>query len=91
MTKRRRDERGAAMVEFAIILPLLVLLLMGVIEFGSRLQHTSLDPGPAAREGAHELTLRRTPSSGDASSDAAPSADLTLANVSPGPACPGRE
>ncbi|HLU40973.1 MAG TPA: TadE/TadG family type IV pilus assembly protein [Microthrixaceae bacterium] len=30
----RRGERGAAMVEFALILPLLLLLLLGVVELG---------------------------------------------------------
>lgn len=35
MTRRiRRDERGQATVEFALILPLLLTLILGVIEFG---------------------------------------------------------
>jgi Flp pilus assembly protein TadG len=35
MTRRiRRDERGQATVEFALILPLLLTLVLGVIEFG---------------------------------------------------------
>ena len=32
--QRRRDERGAAVVEFALILPMLVLFVFGIVEFG---------------------------------------------------------
>ncbi|WP_187271796.1 TadE/TadG family type IV pilus assembly protein [Aeromicrobium terrae] len=31
---RRRSEHGAAMLEFALIAPVLVLLVMGIIEYG---------------------------------------------------------
>jgi Flp pilus assembly protein TadG len=32
--RRSRDTRGQALVEFALVLPLLVLILMGVMQFG---------------------------------------------------------
>ena len=32
--QRLRQDRGASMVEFALILPLLVLLIFGLVEFG---------------------------------------------------------
>jgi Flp pilus assembly protein TadG len=34
MTKRIRDDGGQATVEFALVLPVLLLLLLGIIEFG---------------------------------------------------------
>ena len=53
---RDRDERGAALVEFALILPILVLFLFGIVEFGraysARIQLTS-----AVREGARAVAL----------------------------------
>jgi Flp pilus assembly protein TadG len=46
-----RSERGAALVEFAIVLPLLAALIFGVIEFGS-MYNSLLEVRSAAREGA---------------------------------------
>ena len=51
MRKWSRSTRGQALVEFALILPLLVLILMGIIEFG-RLWMTMITLSGAAREGA---------------------------------------
>ena len=51
MTGRRRRERGAAAVEMAIVLPLLVLLLGGIIDFGW-LFFNEVMLANAAREGA---------------------------------------
>ena len=48
--------RGAALVEFAMILPILVLLVFGVIEFG-RGYHTRSALAHAARESVREAAL----------------------------------
>jgi Flp pilus assembly protein TadG len=53
---RSRDERGAAAVEFALILPLLILLLFGIIEFG-RGYNAKVTLTHAAREGARALAV----------------------------------
>lgn len=49
--RRKKEERGAALVEFAIVAPLLFLLLFGVVEFG-RAVVTFTGVTTAAREGA---------------------------------------
>ncbi len=54
----RRNERGAAMVEFAIVLPLLLLLVMGIIEF-SLLFFDKAVITNASREGAREGIVYR--------------------------------
>jgi len=41
MTSTRRDERGAAAVEFALVAPLLVALIMGIVEFGVAINYKS--------------------------------------------------
>ena len=53
---RGGDERGAVAVEFALIFPVLVLLLVGIIEFGAMFNAQLLVQG-AAREGAREMSL----------------------------------
>lgn len=58
---RRRSERdkGAAIAEFALVVPFLVLLLVGIIEFGAALNHQISIQG-GAREGARILALRNS-------------------------------
>jgi Flp pilus assembly protein TadG len=51
---RRRP--GIALIEFAFVVPLLILLLLGIIEFGW-LVHNQLQVANAAREGARSAAL----------------------------------
>src|SRR5439155_18067519 len=51
-----RNERGAVAVEFALIVPILLLLVLGMIDFG-RLWFTQVSLSQAAREGARLESL----------------------------------
>lgn len=53
---RRRDEGGAAAVEFALVLPLLVLLLFGIISYGVMLSFRQ-SLSQAAAEGARAAAV----------------------------------
>ena len=53
---RSRDERGAAAVEFALVLPILILLVFGIIEFGFVFNRW-LTVTHAAREGVRVYSL----------------------------------
>jgi Flp pilus assembly protein TadG len=50
------SDRGAVTVEFALILPILLILLVGIIEFGQA-YNTQIALQGAAREGARALAL----------------------------------
>jgi Flp pilus assembly pilin Flp len=52
----RRDPRGAALVEFGLVAPLFVLMLMGLFEFGMQVYARSLIHG-AMQEAARDATL----------------------------------
>ena len=72
---RLHAEDGAAALEFALVLPLLVLLLMGIIEF-SRAYSAKETMQFAAREGARTLSIKQ---------DAAQAVAVTQDRLSPLP------
>jgi Flp pilus assembly protein TadG len=57
MTWRRwKEQRGAVAVEFALVFPLLMLVLFGIIEYGS-VYNAQLVITGAAREAARDMAL----------------------------------
>lgn len=68
--RRRDNERGAAAVEFALVLPVLILLLFGIIEFGAAYNAQILVTN-AAREAARTMAVTGVESDAIAAADAA--------------------
>ncbi len=60
---RKRGDRGANLVEFALLAPLLILLLFGIVEFAWMFA-SNLDVKHGAREGAR-ITVVNTPDTGN--------------------------
>lgn len=54
------SERGAAAVEFAILLPVLLLLVLGTIEFG-RAYNAQITLTNAARDGVRVMAINNDP------------------------------
>ena len=57
MARRPRGERGASAVEFALVAPLLILLVLGIAEFGRAFQVQGT-LSAAAREGVRTMALQ---------------------------------
>jgi Flp pilus assembly protein TadG len=91
MRNRLRDERGASAVEFAMIVPLLVALAVGIAEFGHAFQVQGT-LSSAAREGVRVMALQNDPAAARAAvRDAAGTLDpgITDAQITISPAaCP---
>jgi Flp pilus assembly protein TadG len=79
--RRRHTQQGQALVEFAILLPVLLLLLLGIVQFGvtfnNYIQVTS-----AAREGARKASVSRQLGSVAATAAARTSAKGAAPNLS---------
>ena len=54
---RKRNERGASLVEFALLLPVLVLILFGIIDFGS-LYNNYQSVRQGARDGMRQAVVQ---------------------------------
>ena len=81
--KSRQDERGAAAVEFALVAPLLLLMVLGIAEFG-RAYHVQTTLSQAAREGVRVMALKNDPAGAvNATKAAAPTLTLTNITVTP--------
>lgn len=92
MRNRLHDEHGASAVEFAMIVPLLLVLVIGIAEFGHAFQVQGT-LSAAAREGARVMALQNDPAAArKAVRDASPTLDPVVANtqitVTPRTGCP---
>jgi Flp pilus assembly protein TadG len=91
MRERLREQRGASAVEFAFIVPLLIVLVLGIAEFGRAFQVQGT-LSAAAREGVRAMALQNDPvAARNVVKDAAASLDpgLTDAQITITPAtCP---
>lgn len=98
MMRSRRGERGAAAVEMAIVLPLLILLLGGIVDFGRAFMREVILTN-AAREGARVAQLTADPAQipnittrAKAAADIDPTATITVTvtnDVGDATACTG--
>lgn len=59
MNRRRGSERGQTLVEFALILPIFIVILVGLFD-GGRLVFAYNTVSNAAREGGREATVNQT-------------------------------
>ena len=82
-------DRGASMVEAAIVLPILVLLVFGIVEFG-RAFNAQVTLTHAAREGVREYAINQDLAVAETVAvNAATSLDSSLMNVSATACDPG--
>jgi Flp pilus assembly protein TadG len=87
---RERRERGASLVEFAIVLPVLLLIIVGIIDFG-RAYGAKQELIHATREGVRVLAVTQDDDEARAAFDAgATGLDPARVSVSiPGSCTPG--
>jgi len=62
-TSASRGQEGQALVEYALVLPLMLVLIFGILEFG-RAIHYWIDSTHLANEGARYAAVNRNPGPG---------------------------
>lgn len=83
---RWRSERGAVAVEFGLLLPLFLILILCVVEFG-RAYNAQVSVTHAAREAARTMAVTGVWSKAEkAARDSAPSLEPALLSLTPTPA-----
>jgi Flp pilus assembly protein TadG len=80
---RMFNERGASAVEFALLLPLLMMILFGIIEFGMALYRQAILTN-ASREGARLGIVQSVPTITSGQINTRIDAYLTAAGIAPG-------
>lgn len=60
---RSRDESGVALTEFALVLPILLVLLLGILDFGTAFNYW-IDQTHLANEGARWAVVNKNPGTG---------------------------
>jgi Flp pilus assembly protein TadG len=78
----RMNERGASAVEFAILLPVLMLILFGTIEFGMVMYSREILTN-ASREGARAGIVQQTPKLNQGQIEAVVTNYLTNTGIDP--------
>jgi TadE-like protein len=85
-----KEERGAAAVELALILPVILMLLFGIIQFG-RAYNASIVVTHAAREAVRKVALgasdAEAKTAGEQAGLSLPGGVL-VASIPPGDSCP---
>ena len=81
--KKLRSESGASAVEFALLLPVLMMILFGIIEFGLALHRQAILTN-ASREGARLGIVVSSPPIALAAVNAKIDSYLTSAGINPG-------
>ena len=81
--KTLRSESGASAVEFALLLPVLMLILFGIVEFGLALHRQAILTN-ASREGARLGIVQSVPAITAAAVDTAINNYLGPAGINPG-------
>ncbi|KKK36318.1 hypothetical protein WQ57_19710 [Mesobacillus campisalis] len=76
-----KSEKGQSLVEFALVLPILILVLFGIVDFG-RVFHTYLTIDHAGREAARAASIGKTgPEAEQVAVNSGGSINLTTAHV----------